>query len=108
MMFYIGANDQRVSVVNEAGAEVYHCDFRGFSAVITHFRGRIAAIALSNSAGEVDKTILKVRQMKMGAENHPARRLATQLFAQRFAGRCLLFFDWLGVFSAGLGRYQCR
>ncbi len=68
MMFYIGANDQRVSVVNETGAEVYHCDFRGFSAVITHFRGRIAAIAMSNSAGEVDKTMLKVLQKQMEKE----------------------------------------
>ena len=67
-MFYLGANDQRITLVDESGREVYATDFRNFSNVLTHLRPLIRAIALTNPVGEVDKNLLKVFEKEMQKE----------------------------------------
>ena len=64
-MFYLGANDQRVTLVDAAGHEVYSTDFRNLSNVLTHIRPLISAIALANPFGEVDKAMLKTLETEM-------------------------------------------
>jgi len=69
-MFYLGANDQRVSLVNDSGQEVYACDFKNFPHVLTHLRPLIRAIALANPTGEVDKNLLKVFEAQFKKEKN--------------------------------------
>lgn len=64
-MFYIGATDQRVSVVNDAGVEVYHADLRNLVSIITHLRGRIAAAAISSPTGQMDQNMLSVLEQQL-------------------------------------------
>lgn len=64
-MFYLGANDQRVTLVDAAGHEVYSTDFRNLSNVLTHLRPVITAITLANPFGEVDKGMLKTLETEM-------------------------------------------
>lgn len=68
-MFYIGATDQRVSVVNDAGVEIYQAEFRNFGSILTHLRGRIVAISLASGLGEIDKNLLSVLQDQMNQES---------------------------------------
>ncbi len=77
-MFYLGANDQRVSLVDEGGHEVYATDFRNFANVLTHLRPLIGAIALANPFGEVDQNMVKQleAQMKKEKEFHSITALA--------------------------------
>ncbi len=37
-MFYLGATDQRVTLVDESGHEIYSTDFKNFPNVLTHLR----------------------------------------------------------------------
>ena len=67
-MLYLGANDQRVTLVDESGHEVYNTDFRNFTNVLTHLRPLIGAIALANPIGEVDTNLLKVFEEQMKKE----------------------------------------
>jgi hypothetical protein len=69
-MFYLGANDQRVTLVDDTGHEIYSTDFRNFTNVLTHLRPMIKAIALANPAGEVDKNLLKVFEQQMKKEKN--------------------------------------
>lgn len=64
-MFYLGANDQRVTLVDENGHEIYATDFRNLSNVLTHLRPMIGAIALANPFGEVDKNMVKTLEAEM-------------------------------------------
>ena len=64
-MFYLGANDQRVTLVDEGGHEVYSTDFRNFPNVLTHLRPLIRAIALANPMGDVDANLLRVFEEQM-------------------------------------------
>ena len=64
-MFYLGANDQRVTLVDAAGHEVYSTDFRNLSNILTHLRPVIAAIAMANPFGEVDKNMAKTLEAEM-------------------------------------------
>jgi hypothetical protein len=64
-MFYLGANDQRVTLCDDLGHEIYSTDFRNLSNVLTQLRPMIAAIALANPFGEVDKTMLKTLESEM-------------------------------------------
>jgi len=67
-MFYMGVNDQRVSLVDEQGHEVYATDFRNFTNVLTHLRPVIAGIALANPFGEVDKQMVKTLEGELKKE----------------------------------------
>jgi len=67
-MFYLGANDQRVTLVDEEGHEVYSTDFRQFTTVLTYLRPMIRAIAIANPIGDVDKNLLAVFQDQMHRE----------------------------------------
>lgn len=67
-MFYLGANDQRVTLVDEEGHEVYSADFRQFTTVLTHLRPMIGAIAIANPVGDVDKNLLRVFEEQMQKE----------------------------------------
>ncbi|HUO10698.1 MAG TPA: hypothetical protein VM008_20525 [Phycisphaerae bacterium] len=69
-MFYLGANDQRVTLVDEEGHEVYSTDFRQFTTVLTHLRPMIRAIAIANPVGDVDKNLLAVFQDQMHREKN--------------------------------------
>jgi hypothetical protein len=64
-MFYLGANDQRVTLVDDTGHEIYSTDFRNLSNVLTHLRPMIAAVVLANPFGEVDKTMVKTLETEM-------------------------------------------
>ena len=69
-MFYLGANDQRVTLVDDRGHEVYATDFRHFSDILIHLRPLIRAIALANPVGEVDANLLKVFEDQMRREKN--------------------------------------
>jgi hypothetical protein len=69
-MFYLGANDQRVTLVDEEGHEIYSTDFRQFTTVLTHLRPMIRAIAIANPIGDVDKNLLTVFQDQMHRERN--------------------------------------
>ena len=64
-MFYLGANDQRVTMVDDGGHEVYSTDFRNLSNVLTHLRPMIGAVVLANPFGEVDKGMVKTLEAEM-------------------------------------------
>jgi hypothetical protein len=70
VMFYLGATDQRVTLVDDGGHEVYSTDFKNFPNVLTHLRSMIRAIALTNPAGEVDKNLLKVFENQFKKEKN--------------------------------------
>ncbi len=59
-MFFIGATDQRISVVNDAGVEIYHAELRNLVSVITHLRGQIRAVCIASPAGQIDQNLLSV------------------------------------------------
>lgn len=67
-MFYLGANDQRVTLVDENGREIYAADFRNFPAILTHLRPLIRAMALGNPTGEVDAAQVKLLEQQMQRE----------------------------------------
>ena len=69
-MFYLGATDQRVTLVDDHGHEVYSADFRNFTNVLTHLRPLIRAITLTNPIGEVDKNLLKVFETQFKKEKN--------------------------------------
>jgi len=69
-MFFLGANDQRVTLVDEGGHEVYSTEFRSLPAILTHLRPLIRAIALTNPTGEVDATLLKAFETQMKKEKN--------------------------------------
>ena len=69
-MFYLGANDQRVTLVDDSGHEVYTTDFRQFTTVLTHLRPLIRAIAIANPVGDVDKNLLNVFDEQMHKEKN--------------------------------------
>ncbi|GEM_PF-2920418 len=69
-MFYLGANDQRVTLVDDGGHEIYTTDFRQFTNILTHLRPLIRAIAIANPIGEVDKNLLKVFEDQMRKEKN--------------------------------------
>lgn len=69
-MFYLGANDQRVTLIDASGHEVYSTDFRHLPAILTHLRPLIAAIALTNPTGEVDPNLLKAFEAQMKKEKN--------------------------------------
>jgi hypothetical protein len=69
-MFYLGANDQRVTLVDEEGHEVYSTDFRQFTTVLTHLRPMIRAIVIANPVGDVDKNLLNVFDEQMHKEKN--------------------------------------
>ena len=69
-MFYLGANDQRVTLVDDSGHEVYSTDFRQFTTVLTHLRPLIGAIAIANPVGDVDKNLLRVFEEQMRREKN--------------------------------------
>ena len=69
-MFYLGANDQRVTLVDDHGHTVYDTDFRHFTDILTHLRPLIRAIALANPVGEVDANLVKVFEEQMRREEH--------------------------------------
>ena len=77
-MFYLGATDQRVTLVDEHGHEVYSTDFRNLSNILTHLRPLIEAIALANPFGEVDKNMVKTfeTEMKKNKSFHSVTALA--------------------------------
>ena len=67
-MFYLGATDQRVTLVDDEGHEVYSTDFRNFANILTHLRPMIGAIALTNPMGEVHKNNVKMLEQQMKKE----------------------------------------
>jgi hypothetical protein len=69
-MFYLGANDQRVTLVDERGHEIYSSDFRNFTNILTHLRPLIRAICLANPVGEVDANLLRVFEDQMHREKN--------------------------------------
>ena len=69
-MFYLGANDQRVTLVDESGHEIYAADFRSFTNILTHLRPLIGAIAIANPVGEVDGNLLRVFEEQMRREKN--------------------------------------
>jgi hypothetical protein len=69
-MFYLGANDQRVTLVDDRGHEIYTADFRNFTNILTHLRPLIRAIAIANPVGEVDANLLKVFEEQMRREKN--------------------------------------
>src|ERR1043165_6776074 len=69
-MFYLGANDQRVTLVDDRGHEVYTTDFRNFTNILTHLKPLIGAIALANPMGEVDANLLRVFEEQMRREKN--------------------------------------
>jgi hypothetical protein len=69
-MFYLGANDQRVTLVDESGHEIYATDFRNFTNILTHLRPMIRAIAIANPVGEVDANLLRVFEEQMRREKN--------------------------------------
>jgi hypothetical protein len=85
-MFYLGANDQRVTLVDDRGHEVYTTDFRNFTNILTHLRPLIRAIALANPVGEVDSNLLRVfeEQMQMEKEFHSITALGMAPLDSRF------------------------
>lgn len=64
-MFYLGANDQRVTLVDDEGHEVYSTDSRNLSNILSHLRPMIGAIAMGNPVGEVDKNTAKLLETEM-------------------------------------------
>jgi hypothetical protein len=87
-MFYVGATDQRVSVVNELGGEIYSSDFRNMHNVLILLRGMIVGIALANSMGEVDPQLIKVLQKQMEKEKG-FKSLTTHRFEPHLDARLL-------------------
>jgi hypothetical protein len=85
-MLYLGANDQRVTLVDEGGHEVYTTDFRNFTLLLTHLRPLIRAMAIANPVGEVDKNLLKVFEGQMSREKdfHSITALSMTLADSRF------------------------
>jgi hypothetical protein len=85
-MFYLGANDQRVTLVDERGHEVYTTDFRNFPNILTHLRPLIRAIALANPTGEVDSNLLRVfeEQMQLEKDFHSITALGMAPLDSRF------------------------
>src|ERR1700685_1104044 len=69
-MFYLGANDTRVTLVDDHGHEVYSTDFRNFTNILTHLRPLIRAIAIANPVGEVDPNLLRVFDDQMRREKN--------------------------------------
>ena len=69
-MFYLGANDQRVTLIDEGGHEIYTTDFRNFTNILTHLRPLIRAIAIANPIGEVDQNLLQVFESQMRKEKN--------------------------------------
>src|ERR1700752_4775317 len=69
-MFYIGANDQRATLVDEGGHEIYSTDFPNLTLVLTHLKPLIRAIALANPMGEVDSNLLRVFEEQMRREKN--------------------------------------
>jgi hypothetical protein len=85
-MFYLGANDQRVTLVDDRGHEVYTTDFRNFPNILTHLRPLIRAIALANPIGEVDANLVRVfeEQMKVESNFHSITALGMAPLDSRF------------------------
>ena len=85
-MFYLGANDQRVTLVDDRGHEVYTTDFRNFPNILTHLRPLIRAIALANPVGEVDANLVRIfeEQMQMEKELHSITALGMAPLDSRF------------------------
>jgi len=77
-MVYLGANDTRVTLVDDRGHEIYNTDFRNFPNVLTHLRPLIGAICIANPSGEVDKNLLQIfaDQMKKEKNFHSLTALA--------------------------------
>lgn len=69
-MLFLGANDQRVTLIDDRGHEIYTTDFRNFTNILTHLRPLIAAIAIANPVGEVDANLLKVFEEQMRREKN--------------------------------------
>lgn len=59
-MFFIGATDQRLAVVNDAGVEIYHADLRHLVSVITNLRGHIRVVCIASPTGQIDQDMLAV------------------------------------------------
>lgn len=85
-MFYLGANDQRVSLVDESGREVYSGDFRSLTNILTHLGPLIGAIALANPVGDVDANLLRVLdgQMRRHKGFHSVTALSREILDGRF------------------------
>ena len=85
-MFYLGANDQRVSLVDENGREVYSAEFRSFTNILTHLGPLIGAIALANPMGDVDQNLVRVleEQMRREKEFHSVTALSREVMDSRF------------------------
>ena len=87
-MFYIGANDQRVSVVNDTGVEVYHGDLRNLAAILTNLSGCIVAVAIASPTGQVDPNLLTVLEGQL--KRDPAfKSLQTLPFSPNLDARLL-------------------
>ncbi|HTV47257.1 MAG TPA: hypothetical protein VMG59_02325 [Phycisphaerae bacterium] len=99
-MFYVGATDQRVSVVNELGSEVYSTDFRNMHNVLILLRGVIAGIALANSMGEVDPQLVRVLQKQMEKEKG-FKNLTTHRFEPHLDARLLALSALASTQSGG-------
>lgn len=91
-MLYLGANDQRVSLVDDNGHEVYATDFRNFTNILTHLRPLIRAIAIANPMGEVDKNLLQVfgDQMRKEKDFHSITALGMAPLDSRFLALVVL------------------
>jgi hypothetical protein len=85
-MFFLGANDTRVTLVDDGGHEIYSTDFRNFSSILTHLRPLIRAIAIANPTGEVDRNLLRVfeEQMQMEKDFHSITALGMAPLDSRF------------------------
>jgi hypothetical protein len=85
-MFYLGANDTRVTLVDEDGHEIYTTDFRNFPNILTHLRPLIRAIAIANPVGEVDGNLLRVfeEQMRLEKNFHSITALGMAPMDSRF------------------------
>ena len=85
-MFYLGANDQRVTLVDGGGHEVYSTEFRNLTLILTHLRPMIRAIALANPMGEVDKNLLRVFEDQMRREKgfHSITAMSMTMADSRF------------------------
>ncbi len=87
-MFFIGATDQRVSVVNDAGVEIYHADLRNLVSIITHLRGQIRAVCIASPAGQIDQNLLSVLEDQLKLDS-AFKTLETRPFSPGLDARLL-------------------
>ncbi len=99
-MFFLGATDQRVSVVNDAGVEIYHAELRNLVAVITHLRGHIRTVCIASPAGQIDPNLLSVLEGQLKLD--PAfQSLQTMPFSPGLDARLLALAALVAATTAG-------